>query len=45
MERNNGKDKPYFMDQDLLDLMNLKNNENEETPLVKASHIQHPRHS
>lgn len=26
-ERNNGKDRPYFMDEDLLDVMNFKNEE------------------
>lgn len=25
VERNNGKDQPYFMDEELLDLMDLKN--------------------
>ena len=37
VERNNGKDKPYFMDQDLLDLMKLKNErgKEEETALVE----------
>ena len=25
IERNNGKDKPYFMDEDLLDIMGLEN--------------------
>ena len=37
VERNNGKDKPYFMDQDLLDLMKLKNErgKEEETELVE----------
>ena len=48
MECNNGKDKPYFMDEELMDLMKLKNEEGEgeKSPLVKeTSHIQHPRHS
>lgn len=25
IERNNGKDKPYFMDEDLLDVMGMEN--------------------
>ena len=38
-ERNNGKDKPYFMDQDLLDLTDLKNEKGkgEETALVEGT--------
>ena len=36
-ERNNGKDKPYFMDQDLLDLTDLKNEKGEETALVEET--------
>ena len=33
MECNNGDDKPYFMDQDLLDPMNLK--KEDETAIIK----------
>ena len=40
MERNNGKDKPYFVDQDLLDLINLKNEEGEEEEIEEILNIQ-----
>lgn len=40
MERNNGRDKPYFVDQDLLDLINLKNEEGEEEAMEEILNIQ-----
>ena len=40
MERNNGDDKPYFMDQDLLDMMNLKKEKDETALIKKISHVQ-----
>ena len=30
IERNNGKDQPYFMDEELLDIVDLKNEVQEE---------------
>ena len=40
MERNNGEDKPYFVDQDLLDLINLKEEEDEIALIEEVSHVQ-----